>query len=325
MTMKDKVRGMMFGVAIGDALGQPYEMQPALGRSVNTYPPMGGLTTDDWQMTAAMARALMKGNGFDMDVLVKEHVAAFEAGTRGWGGAHRNACALLKQGVSPKETGKLALTPDKPFRGRGNGMCMKAAPLAAYHFATRTELAYRMKPLSELSMMTHATGIGLASAVGMEEALIYCLKQTPVTFEVGGFLASVEQATRLAESWVHNDEGSNGDKISARIAHLIVNIDKMSPEDVAQEYKGGGYAYESLPFSLAFFCMGQHDAGSVYDCVGSGGDTDTNGSMVAAMVGALRGESAFSKSLLYKLLGFPDIDLLTGQFADWCETLSDKA
>jgi ADP-ribosylglycohydrolase len=315
--MKNKIRGMMFGVAVGDALGQPYENGPALGYPVKEYKGQGGQTTDDWQMTAALARALMKANGFNMDAMVKEHVAAFEDTTRGWGGAHRDACAFLKKGISPTESGKMTLQETKPYRGRGNGMCMKISPLAAYHHVCKVPLSARVGPVGELTIMTHATSIGLASALGMEEAVIYCLSHTPDTFDTGEFLRSVKHAVEIAEQCVLNETGHTGDKMSERIAHLGDNWSKLAPEDVAESYKGGGYAYESLPFSLAFFCMGKHDAGCVYDCVGSGGDTDTNGSMVAALAGALHGEEIFSKSLLYKLVGFPDIELLSGQFADW--------
>lgn len=317
--MKSKVRGMLYGVAVGDALGQPHEMGAPLGYPVSEFPATGGQTTDDWQMTRAMAIAMVGGSGFNMTEIVKEHVAAFNTTIRGWGGAHRDACAALKKGVSPTESGKCVLRDDKPYRGRGNGMCMKISPLAAYHFATKVNLFDRFDSVSQLTLMTHPTSIGLSSAIGMESALIYCLENTPATFNVDDFLASVHAATELAERCVSNESPNMGDKMSERIAELSKVWSSLTPEEVTDKYKGGGYAYESLPFSLAFFCMGNHDAACVYDCVGSGGDTDTNGSMVAAMAGALHGEEIFSRSLLYKLLAIADIDRVIEAFADWCE------
>ena len=316
--LKSKVKGMLYGVAVGDALGQPYEMKPPLGRPVCDYLATGGQTTDDWQMTAAMARSLMAGNGFNMPVIVKEHVAAYETTTRGWGGAHRNACEGLKRGMSPKETGKLALDPAKPYRGRGNGMCMKISPLAAYHFAHEKSLEARMPAVAELTMMTHATGMGLASAAVMEAALYYCLGASPSNFDRNDFLALAVATAKYAESWVVNEDNPPVEKMSDRLSQLAAtDWDKIGPEEIHETYKGGGYVYESLPFSLAFFCSGKQDPSSVYDCVGSGGDTDTNGSMVAALVGSLHGEEVFPKNLLYKLRDFVDIDSVTEAFADW--------
>lgn len=331
--MKDKIRGMMYGVAVGDALGQPYENGPPLGYPVKTFGGgkgnhhnvVGavidanglGQTTDDWQMTAVLARSLMRANGLDMADMAKEHVAAYEKTTRGWGGGHRDSCAALKRGVSPAESGKYALNDAKPYRGRGNGMCMKISPLAAYHYAKGLSLADRVKPVGQLTMMTHATSIGLSSAMGMEAAVIYALSHTPATFDTDEFLHAVKHATEIAEQCVINETGATGDKMSERIAHLCDHWDKLTPEDVSDAYKGGGYAYESLPFSLAFFCMGKHDESCVYDCVGSGGDTDTNGSMVGALAGALHGDKIFSTALLYKLVAFADIDQVTTAFAEW--------
>lgn len=331
---RNKIKGMLLGVAVGDALGSPYENKPALGYPVKEYGKAGGQTTDDWQMTAAMTKALLamsqrceaRGDGYSfyMSDVVSEHIAAFKTTTRGWGGAHRDACAMLANGVPHTETGKFVLQPSKPYRGRGNGMCMKISPLAAYHLVTGKTLLERVDTVGQLTIMTHATSIGLSSALGMEEALIYCLKHTPQTFDANDFLGKVKHAVLLAEQCVHDESGDIGDKMSERIGHLHDNWDKMTPEDVSENYKGGGYAYESFPFALAFFCMGKHNQDCVYDCVGSGGDTDTNGSMVAALAGALHGEEIFPENLLYKLLGFPDIELLCDMFADWCETNSKQ-
>jgi ADP-ribosylglycohydrolase len=319
-SLKSKVKGMLYGVAVGDALGQPHEMKPPLGHPVTDYPDTGGRTTDDWQLTRAMARGLIVGRGFDMPTLIKEHVAAYKTTTRGWGGAHRNACEGLSKGVSPKETGKLALDPAKPYRGRGNGMCMKISPLAAYHFVKKQSLEQRMPTVAELTMMTHATGMGLASAAAMEAALFYCLGVSPQDFDRNDFLAMASASAGYAESWVVNEENPPAEKLSERLSQLAkIDWNNFGPEEIIAEYKGGGYVYESLPFSLAFFCLGKQDLNCVYDCVGSGGDTDTNGSMVAALVGALQGEGIFPEKLLYKLNDFVDIDQVTEAFADWCK------
>jgi ADP-ribosylglycohydrolase len=331
LDLKDKVRGMLYGVSVGDALGQPYENRPALGYPVNTFGggksqdvidtvvQKNGLgrTTDDWQMTAVLARSLIRVNGFDIDDMAAEHVAAFNETTKGWGGGHRDSCAALKRGVSPSESGKHALNDTKPYRGRGNGMCMKISPLAAYHAVKKTTLPNRLKTVADLTMMTHATSIGLASAMGMEAAVLYCLKNTSDTFHTDSFLDEVLSAVTVAEDCVINERNKPPEVLSERIKHLQDNWHKMTPEDVSEVYKGGGYAYESFPFSLAFFCMGLHDQHCVYDCVGSGGDTDTNGSMVGALAGALHGSEIFPTSLLYKLAAFADIESLSGQFAEW--------
>jgi len=71
---RDKVVGMFLGVAIGDALGMPAEGHAAediaakFGRLDRYHPVSGhrwlgdlpkGATTDDWQLTRAVAEAII--------------------------------------------------------------------------------------------------------------------------------------------------------------------------------------------------------------------------------------------------------------------------
>ena len=316
---KDKVKGMMLGVAVGDALGQPYEMKPPLGRPVSSFPATGGQTTDDWQMSAVVAESLMRAGKLEMGDMVKGHVAAYETTIRGWGGAHRDACKALKEGVSPEESGKRVLRDDKPYRGRGNGMCMKIGPLAAFGVARGKTVIDCADEYIAMAKMTHPTSLGLSSAIGMAEAVAYCLRTTPDKFDTNKFLHAVKHAVGIAEQIVRDDP--HAELMSSRLHHLCDNWDVLSVEEVIEQYKGGGYVFESLPFSLALFCKGSHDIACVYDCVGAGGDTDTNASMVGALAGALHGSAIFPQTLLYKLLAFADIDRISSQFSEWCATL----
>lgn len=53
---------------------------------------------------------------------------------------------------------------------------------------------------------------------------------------------------------------------------------------------------------------------SLYDCVSAGGDTDTNGSMLASLLGALHGQSIFPKHLVDGLKNKDEILDLADQF-----------
>src|SRR5262245_62812350 len=97
---RDKVLGMFLGVAIGDALGMPAEGHSApdiaaqFGRLDRFHPVSGhqwlgdlpkGTTTDDWQLTKAVAEAIIQSGGLDMDAIAAWHVRAFHESVRGWG------------------------------------------------------------------------------------------------------------------------------------------------------------------------------------------------------------------------------------------------
>jgi ADP-ribosyl-[dinitrogen reductase] hydrolase len=61
---KDRLRGMLWGVALGDALGGPYEFK--YGRIPYTeclQPGLSDYVTDDTEMTMALAQCLVENNG----------------------------------------------------------------------------------------------------------------------------------------------------------------------------------------------------------------------------------------------------------------------
>ena len=69
---QDKIRGMLWGVALGDALGSPFEKYKTgiplsqyngkLIHNTGKYPP--GKVTDDTEMTLTLARYLITPNFF---------------------------------------------------------------------------------------------------------------------------------------------------------------------------------------------------------------------------------------------------------------------
>ena len=55
---------------------------------------------------------------------------------------------------------------------------------------------------------------------------------------------------------------------------------------------------------------------SLYDCVSAGGDTDSNGSMLASLLGALHGTTIFPKHLVDGLLSREAVFDVANRFCD---------
>jgi ADP-ribosylglycohydrolase len=55
---------------------------------------------------------------------------------------------------------------------------------------------------------------------------------------------------------------------------------------------------------------------SLYDCVSAGGDTDSNGSMLASLLGALHGAAIFPKHLVDGLLSREAVFDVANRFCD---------
>ena len=63
-TQKDRLRGMLWGVALGDALGAPYEFKYGkIPYSSSLQPGQRDYVTDDTEMTLALAQCLVEQNG----------------------------------------------------------------------------------------------------------------------------------------------------------------------------------------------------------------------------------------------------------------------
>lgn len=145
--LRDRFRGCMVGLAVGDALGMPVEtMTPAeIRQATNGHGVTGylaplqkrfhstarlapGQWTDDTQLALAIARSLVRKHGFDLANIAAEHVREYHKVRRGWGGSTKRGIAELAEGK--RKPGEPVL--DLKAHGMGNGVAMKIAPLALF-------------------------------------------------------------------------------------------------------------------------------------------------------------------------------------------------
>ncbi|MFH1098846.1 MAG: ADP-ribosylglycohydrolase family protein [Candidatus Uhrbacteria bacterium] len=143
--LRDRFRGCMIGLAVGDALGMPVEtmtreeilaatggvgvtgyLAPLQQRFRSTARLAPGQWTDDTQLSLAIARSLVRKRGFDLDDIAAEHVVEYHKGRRGWGRSTKIGIQELAEGK--RKPGEPVLDPEA--LGLGNGVAMKIAPLA---------------------------------------------------------------------------------------------------------------------------------------------------------------------------------------------------
>jgi ADP-ribosylglycohydrolase len=333
---KDKLRGMFLGTAIGDALGMPvegksYEHIKATHGRLETYvsaaghkwfdgQPLGSWT-DDTQLTIAVAEALIEAGGIDMDTIAAHHVKAFKTHTSGWGPTTREAIERLAAGVHWKDSGMISTTQsDKgiktPFpRGFGNGVAMKAGPLGVNLSCKPIDWKGVTERLADFTAMTHRTSMAVSSCLAHTFAVYRCMVGEPDTFSKADFVHSVVNASSLGKHYF--PETDNGDDITARFETLARVTDKTTTEEIVHDYaKGTYYVYNSLPFTYAFFVKDPTNVETLYECASAGGDTDSNASMLGALLGALNGVSIFPKTLVDGLDRKNDIIKLADTFAE---------
>mgnify|MGYP001607376832 FL=1 len=97
----------------------------------------------------------------------------------------------------------------------------------------------------------------------------------------------------------------------------LIDIRLITNQEIIDTFGGGTcYVYNSLPFTYAFFFRNPTSIETLYDVVNSGGDTDTNGSMCGALLGALNGTAIFPQHLVDGLVGKEKILDVAERFCD---------
>ncbi len=326
---RDKVRGNFLGVAIGDSLGKPVEMckpnfiAEKFGR-ITEYLDCSshkyfkndhkGTTTDDWQLTKAVARAMITTGRFDLEQIAVEHCKEFAICVHGWGSSTREAVARIVKGIHWKEAGKTT----ERNRGLGNGVSMKASPAGLYLALTNPDCENppwddHVKNIADMAIMTHSTSIAVTSGLAHAFATLKCFSVTPETFDPDSFLNVVIGAAQIGRQYC---PGTLIDDMQVRFERLKKPYTPQSIID-PDEFGGGScYVYDSLPFTYAWFLRNPQSIESLYDCVSAGGDADSNGSMLAGLLGALNGTSIFPDHLVEGLKNKDEVLEIADQFYD---------
>ena len=339
LRMQDKIRGMFYGIAIGDALGAPVEtfthhkINDLHGFVDHYIEPTGhkwfdgrlpGFITDDTQLSLAVAKALITAKDFNMDEIAKEHVKALK-NPAGWGGTTRRAIQRIDKGIHWSRSGIEEQT--GTAAGAGNGVPMKIGPVSAWYCSLREAHPSNIH-IAEFGAMTHYTDMGVTSGFIHFDALNYCFTVNhPCSFSDKYFcddliasFGTIQEAMEQFEPKLRYLEDNLVKPIRdlKRITEHQTNKDKYMiwSDHTIREVFGNGscYVYTSLPFSYAFFLRNPHSFQSVLDVVNAGGDTDTNGSLVGSLLGALNGPSVFPQELIAGLQCREELDATIDKF-----------
>ncbi|PSQ92864.1 MAG: hypothetical protein BRD30_02015 [Bacteroidetes bacterium QH_2_63_10] len=265
----DSVLGTLLGTAVGDALGMPIE--GLSHANVRTYYKgikeyrdddqrgdlEAGQWTDDTQMTFALVRAI---------------TASPKTTT---------AIDRLADGVAPTASG----VPDRAT----DGAAMRAAPLGIWWAARGVGRDDAFEALRPVLAVTHRHPAALVAGWGQAVAVRTLLDWTPGTFDRSAFWDALLDATTWAEEQLDGD-----DRVSSRLQRLTDQLDAF-PLDLRDACDGVGvWADEAWPFACAMVARRAHLLeNTLLSGINVGGDADTTGAMMGAMLGALHGWAAF--------------------------------
>jgi poly(ADP-ribose) glycohydrolase ARH3 len=305
-TLIDRFRGCLLGLAVGDALGAPFEGIDAYGiyhafgtgRAIVERPPVETLRyTDDTQMMIGVAEALLADGRIVEETLVRRFAENYEP-ARGYGPAARHVIEAACAGGDWRTLSRTLL----PGGSLGNGAAMRVAPVGLL-FRDDVPRLWQEAQWSATPTHLHPVGIEGAQLVALSVAI--ACRGGP--FDRAAFFDELLAHARTDEfRW----------QLRAAAA--------LSPDDSVATFGSTLRADESVVTAIACFAG---SPGSYADAVGRaialGGDTDTLAAMAGAISGAFLGVGAVPPHLLAMLEGGAQgrdyIDVLATRLSALCE------
>ena len=291
MEPRDRIVGSMLGLALGDALGAPFEF--LRGRNIPNpipafeLPWMGlppGSTTDDTAMARNLTRSLVERGGLDADDLIRRHVEWIASDPPDVGAITGRVLRRVQRGEDAATVAREVWEQRGPEVSAGNGSVMYCAPLGlayAHRPAELLELAPR------LSALTHYDGRCQTAVLA-------------VTLTVAALVRGEEPTAAVTEVLSSVDEREGGEELE----YLV-------------EVAGGARAIDGPDQGFCLFTAGValqallREGGfesEVRRVVSLGGDTDTNGAVAGALLGALEGVAGLPSEWLSNLVQRGEIE-----------------
>lgn len=277
---RDRVRGALIGLAVGDALGTTVEFQPPgsfepvtdmIGGGVFRLQP--GEWTDDTSMALCLAQSLVDCRGFNARDQMTKYCDWRQRGYLSSTGRcfdiGNTVSAALRRFIL---SGKAMAGSAEPHTA-GNGSIMRLAPVPMF-WRRDAEEAVRMA--AESSRTTHAAPAALDACRYLAGLLVGAMGGAPKD----ELLAShYEPAAGL---WVR-------EPLSLEIARVAAgSFAAKSPPAI----RGTGHAVASLEAALWAFRRGSSFEEAVLLAVNLGDDADTTAAVCGQLAGAHYGESA---------------------------------
>lgn len=282
--LRDRFLGSLLGLAVGDALGAPYETLTAHEIFHEFGPPdvvasnPSGDTlryTDDTQMMIGVAEALVEHGRIEPDALARAFAVNYRP-DRGYGKGARRIIETIQAGGDWRAAAETVF----PGGSLGNGAAMRVSPVGVV-FCDDPDQVWEQARLSALPTHRHPVGVEAAQVL----ALAVALAARAEAIDRREFLtALLERAETEEIRWALKTaiRLRRGDSIAV-LGHSVE-------------------AHRSTVTAIAAFaaCPADYTL-AVGRVIGLGGDTDTLAAMTGALCGAFGGLAAVPAPLVENL------------------------
>ena len=294
LTRHDRIRGGIYGLLIGDALGVPYEFNPPEAippmEQIEMKPPEGfrrtypqvapGTWSDDGAQALCLLASLLHAGRLEPGDLGNRFVNWLDHGYMAVGGqvfdcgvTTSRALAAIRQGVPAVQAGPNGLYDN------GNGSLMRVLPLALWHSGTDKELVL------DAHLQSRVTHGHTRSQVC---CALYCLWAR-------------RELNATAESWT--DAVATLRQIYIDMPVHLEELESGVRPEADGAATGSGYVVDAL--RSAKYCLDSSAdyEGVVKRAVALGKDTDTTAAIAGGMAGVRYGFGGIPPRWVLALLG----------------------
>lgn len=298
VTEQSRMRGVVLGTAVGDAVGLPAE-GVSRRRISKMFPHPWqhhfifghGMLSDDTEHTAFIIQAMLRHPDSPEQFAGRLAWSLrwwFVALPAGIGLATVRAIVRLWLGFSPQRSG---------VHSAGNGPAMRAAPIGARYWREPGMLARYVHASTRL---THSDPRAQIGAQAVASLCAWCF-QNPCLERpaVGSLIRHLRDCGATDMEWqVLVDGMASALQENRGVQEYVASL--------GQEHGISGYVYRTVPVAVYAWHhhFGDFEAtlGAVLDC---GGDTDTAGAIAGALAGAAVGEGGIPPRWIAGIADWP--------------------
>jgi ADP-ribosyl-[dinitrogen reductase] hydrolase len=291
LLLRDRYRGALLGLAVGDALGTTVEFKaPGTFKPVTDLVGGGpfslspGQWTDDTSMALCLAESLIEKRGFDPKDQMDRYCRWWKEGYL----SSTGTCFDI--GITVKTALALYLRSGEPFAGStdpftaGNGSLMRLAPVP---LAFRRDIELAIHNAGESSRTTHAAPTTIDACRYFTGLLLGALEGRSKEELLSSFFypASDEQYWKRYPLSPEIAEISNG------------SFKQKEPPAII----GNGFVVRSLEAALWAFYRSDSFRDGALRAVNLGDDADTTGAIYGQLAGAFYGVNAIPEDWIERL------------------------
>lgn len=302
--MKDKILGVLYAMAIGDAMGMPPELWSRkrvlekYGKITDfldgdpeneiSYQYVRGNFTDDTSQAICILDSLMETDFVPDRNSIAEHIIrwaerenAFENNILG--PTSKKTLEMFINGEDPKEFSDQALT---------NGAAMRIPPVGALF--TSDQKKELCDYVCSISGVTHSSDITVAGAAMIAEAVASVMDKGDRDAMIEDVLAVEDYAMSLGASTVSASLGRRV-RYGVEMAEKFRDDEDGFLEEIYQMFGAGVNTADSVPCAIAIAYYAFDVRRCALMCANLGGDTDTIGAMACAICGGIKGMSGIDE------------------------------